>query len=408
MVMVQSRGFERRRDRRFTMKRTMFACLTAAAVLLALPGPASAKWVFGNGFSDVDVLLPNDANFGQACDTRIQGRAGSESASGPYSPITVRIYTGPAGSLDGSTVKHGGATDDHLLTPDGTDVAPLASVTTPALQVLNPSEPYPSDHSDTVVFAAAPFDVKLAAGAISAGSQIAVKKAGYDAFVTLAAVDCPTPPGAPSSQFVPGTALSSGHVGANLSLKQTWTAAPGSGISYNLIRSSTSGEFSSTATTTATQVMRNPAIKNQIQWGVQAINSSGQHSAFALGPRFTIEGHQETEFSYSSGWSNVSVSGSYGGTVKRTTAAGASATLTFTGREAALVMTTGSAYGSAKVLVDGTLVATVDNHTASGTQLRRIVVRKGFSAVGSHTIKVVNQATSSHPRTDLDGLVALR
>src|SRR5205807_1557839 len=103
----------------------------------------------------------------------------------------------------------------------------------------------------------------------------------------------------------------------------------------------------------------------------------------------------------------VSVSGAYGGSVARTTSLNAAATMSFTAREAGLVMTTGAAYGSVKVFVDGVVAATVNNHAASGTKLREIVFRKGFASVGTHTIKVVNQATSGHPRADLDGLIVL-
>jgi Beta-galactosidase jelly roll domain len=93
--------------------------------------------------------------------------------------------------------------------------------------------------------------------------------------------------------------------------------------------------------------------------------------------------------------------------VARTTSLNATATASFTGRDAGLVMTTGTAYGSVKVFIDGVFAGTVDNHTGSGTKLREIVFHKGFTSAGTHTIQVVNQATSGHPRADLDGLIVL-
>ena len=387
------------------MKRAIFWCTAVIAAMLVTPSIASAKWIFGNGATDLEVLVPNETTFpGQACDTRIQGRAGSETPPpGPYSPFTVRLYTGPAGSLDGSTV----LSNDHLLTPDGTDVAPLTSVTTPAPLQLNPVETYTDFSGNTLtVYAAAPYDIVLPAGTIPAGNQIAVKKAGYSAFVTLAAIDCLTPPGAPSPRLVAGGALSNGTATAPVQVKETWTGT--SGLQYNVVRSLNGGPYTAVVSaTTATSVTKRAPIGSQPQFGVQSVDGSGTRSAFALGPQFAIEGHQQTEFSFSSGWSTVSVSGAYGGSVARTTSLNATATLSFTGREVGLVMTTGAAYGSVKVFVDGVLAATVNNHTASGTKLREIVFRRGFASVGTHTIKVVNQATSGHPRADLDGLIVL-
>jgi hypothetical protein len=375
------------------------------AAMLVVPSTASAKWIFGNGATDLEVLAPNATTFpGQVCDTRIQGRAGSELAPpGPYSPFTVRLYTGPAGSLDGSTV----LSNDDLLTPDGTDVAPLTSVTTRAPLQLNPVETYTDFGGNTLtVYAAAPYDIVLPAGTIPAGNEIVVKQAGYDAIVTLAAIDCLTAPGVPRPQLIAGGALSNGTATAPVQVKETWTGT--SGLQYNVVRSLTGGPYTAVVSgTSATTITRSAPIGSSPQFGVQSDDGSGTRSAFALGPRFAIEGHQQSEFSFSSGWSTVSVSGAFGGSVARTTSPNATATLSFTGRDAALVMTTGTAYGSVKVFADGVLAGTVNNHTASGTKVRAIVFRKGFAGVGRHTIEVVNQATSGHPRADLDGLIVL-
>jgi hypothetical protein len=387
------------------MKRAMFWCMAAMAAMLVTPSIASAKWIFGNGATDLEVLAPNETTFpGQVCDTRIQGRAGSETPPpGPYSPFTLRLYTGPAGSLDGSTV----LSNDHLLTPDGTDVAPLTSITThPPLQ-LNPVETYTDFSGNTLtVYAAAPYDIVLPPGTIPAGNEIAVKQAGYSAIVTLAAIDCLTPPGAPHPRLVVGGALSDGTATAPVQVEETWTGT--SGLQYNVVRSLNDGPYTAVVSaTSANSVTKRAPIGSRPQFGVQSVDGSGARSAFALGGRFTLQGHQQTQFSFSSGWSTVSVSGAYGGSVARTTSLNATATASFTGRDAGLVMTTGTAYGSVKVFVDGVLVGTVNNHTGSGTKLREIVFHKGFTSAGTHTIQVVNQATSGHPRADLDGLIVL-
>jgi hypothetical protein len=388
------------------MRRAIFWCVAAMAAMLVAPSIASAKWIYGNGATDLEVLAPNEATFpGQVCDTRIQGRAGSEiPPPASYSPFTVRLYTGPAGSLDGSTV----LSNDDLLTPDGTEVAPLTSVTTRTPLQLNPVETYTDFSGNTLtVYAAAPYDIVLPPGTIPPGNEIVVKQAGYGAIVTLAAIDCVTPPGVPRPQLIAGGALSNGTATAPVQVKETWTGT--SGLQYNVVRSLSGGPYTAVVSaTSATTLTKSAPIGSSPQFGVQSDDGSGTRSAFALGPRFAIEGHQQTEFSFSSGgWSTVSVSGAYGGSVARTTSLNATATLSFTGRDAGLMMTTGTAYGSVKVFVDGVLAGTVNNHTASGTKLRAIVFRKGFAGVGRHTIQIVNQATSGHPRADLDGLIVL-
>jgi hypothetical protein len=189
-------------------------------------------------------------------------------------------------------------------------------------------------------------------------------------------------------------------------MKETWTGT--SGLQYNVVRSVNGGPYTAlVSATTKTGITKPGRIGNRPQFGVQSDNGAGTRSAFALGPRFAIEGHQQTEFSFSSGWSTVSVSGAYGGSVARTSSLNATASLSFTGREVGLVMTTGTTYGSVKVLVDGVLAATVNTSTTSGSQLREIVFRKAFPSVGTHTIQVVNKATSGHPQADLDGLIVL-
>lgn len=49
--------------------------------------------------------------------------------------------------------------------------------------------------------------------------------------------------------------------------------------------------------------------------------------------------------------------------------------------------------------VDGAFNATLNEH-ASATSYRNIVGRWGWTETGSHTIKIVNSATSGHPRFD--------
>lgn len=114
--------------------------------------------------------------------------------------------------------------------------------------------------------------------------------------------------------------------------------------------------------------------------------------------------HQETAATYKGTWTNGTCSCYSGGADKYTTAAKASATFTFTGKLIDLVSERGSTSGSFKVYIDGTLKATVSDQSTT-TQDAVIVWKKSFSSSGKHTLKIVNVATSGHPRLDVDAFV---
>ena len=88
----------------------VLAVIGAALVAMVVASSGSAKWVIGNGTTDLEVTGPNPALPGQVCTTHIEGRAGLSTSvdpavtppsPGPYSPLVVELFTGPAGSLDG-------------------------------------------------------------------------------------------------------------------------------------------------------------------------------------------------------------------------------------------------------------------------------------------------------------------
>ena len=106
---------------------------------------------------------------------------------------------------------------------------------------------------------------------------------------------------------------------------------------------------------------------------------------------------------YAGSWRVSRFTGFSGGTTHATTAAGASATITVPGGPVALVMEQAADRGSADVLVDGFRRATVN--TYSRTTMHRRVVWEAVLPAGSHRVRVVNRATSGHPRIDLDAVL---
>jgi hypothetical protein len=119
----------------------------------------------------------------------------------------------------------------------------------------------------------------------------------------------------------------------------------------------------------------------------------------------TSAGFQEGAASYTGTWHSASLAGAWGGAAASATAASASATFRCSScRAIAWVTDEDSSHGSAKVYVDGALKATVGTRSASA--LHRVVVyRIEWAHAGAHTLKIVNAATSGHPRITVDGFL---
>jgi hypothetical protein len=119
----------------------------------------------------------------------------------------------------------------------------------------------------------------------------------------------------------------------------------------------------------------------------------------------TSAGFQETAASYTGTWHSTSFAGAWGGTSKYATAASASATFHCTScRALAWVTDEDSAHGSAKVYIDGVLKATIT--TQSSSALNRVIAYAfEWASDGAHTVRIVNVATSGHPRITVDGFL---
>ena len=97
-----------------------------------------------------------------------------------------------------------------------------------------------------------------------------------------------------------------------------------------------------------------------------AVDCGGESSTTSL----TLTGYQEGAASYTGIWRNSSVAGAWGGVVRYTTAASASATFRCAScRAIAWVTHQDSAHGSAKVYVDGVLKATVPTRRRRGREI---------------------------------------
>jgi hypothetical protein len=109
---------------------------------------------------------------------------------------------------------------------------------------------------------------------------------------------------------------------------------------------------------------------------------------------------QQGEMTASAGWSTAACNCWSGGSVLKSTRAGASLQYQFTGNSVAVISDKATGRGNMQVYIDGRLLSTVS--TAGATTNRVVVYQKRFSTSQTHTIKLV-AATSA--RIDVDGLI---
>lgn len=174
----------------------VLSVLAGLAWVSVTPAEA-AKWTLGNGPTDLAISQPPNTAPGSVCATRIHGLAGINTDVNPhhvppppppYSPITLDVYTAPGGSLTGATVEGG---ELYTAEPEHQLVPLLQAVTTTAPTRLKPAEKYQNfDGTPLWEYAAAPFQIPFAAGAIPVGNDVVVRQSGYTAYVRLQAVGC--------------------------------------------------------------------------------------------------------------------------------------------------------------------------------------------------------------------------
>jgi len=194
-------------------------------------------------------------------------------------------------------------------------------------------------------------------------------------------------------------------------VKETWGACDADGISSFKLQRQVSGGSWSTMTlssATATKIYQSLTKGKVYRYRVRATDKTGLTSTYAYSPSFKAVVSDETSslLSYAGAWSIGTYSAYFGGHDRYTKAAGASATYTFTGSSAAWVSKKSSSRGSAQVYVDGVLVATINLYATTATN-RAQVFAFNWGTNGTHTIRIVNLATSGHPRIDLDAMVRL-
>jgi len=140
------------------------------------------------------------------------------------------------------------------------------------------------------------------------------------------------------------------------------------------------------------------------RFSASAYDAKGNWSGWVTAPAFTVGTYNENYASYSTGWSALTWASSVNGAFEATATANSSASFTFTGRGVAWVANKDTNRGQASVYIDGVYQGMWDLYGATAKP-RSVVLTQTWTASGTHTVKIVNLATSGRPTIDLDAMV---
>jgi hypothetical protein len=208
----------------------------------------------------------------------------------------------------------------------------------------------------------------------------------------------------PTRGFVTGSTVTTGPA-----VKFAWSGTDtGSGVDrYEFAVKTDSGAYvtlsSSLTSATYTSALR---TGHTYRARVRAIDVAGNTGAWVAGVSFRLTAYQESSWAihWTSTWHTGSNTSFWGGHDRYATAAGAKASLTFTGRKFAWVGSVGRSRGWAKVYVNGVFVKSVNLYAATSAH-RRVLFSTSWSSATSRTVTIRISGTAGHPRGDLDAFV---
>lgn len=190
----------------------------------------------------------------------------------------------------------------------------------------------------------------------------------------------------------------------------TWPAAveTGSGLSRYQVQRSVRGKAWATITLAnpkATSFAQKLTAGTSYRYRVRAVDKAGNASAWILGStvRSTYLAEGSAGVRTTGSWTTRSMTGAVGRSVRSTTATGATARVSVSGRAVGVVMALGPGRGSVAIYLDGKLAGTV-SLKASTMKPARVVFMRTLGA-GTHTILVKSLGPA---RVDLDGFVVIR
>ncbi len=217
-------------------------------------------------------------------------------------------------------------------------------------------------------------------------------------------------PRAPTAGLTSGATLDAGTVPVTVAYGTTDTY---SGVgAYRLEARTGAGSWGTVKLPDAvTAAVRNLRSGTTHAFRSAAEDVAGNWSTIAAGRVFSLSTVQDgsSTVRYGGPWVRRTPSWASGVSVRRTTAVGATARLSFTGSAVGVVAAMGSDGGRLAVYLDGARVGTIDLY--SPVARHRRIVRVVPAAAGKHVLKVVairSSAASSGRRVVLDAFVVMR
>jgi hypothetical protein len=223
-------------------------------------------------------------------------------------------------------------------------------------------------------------------------------------------------PGHANITFATGSTGSATATGVTAAAARVWTPGAsdihGVGCCASDITKTATGEKVIEGTTQT----RFPFVWNSddsARFQVDSFDARGNYvgTAFTNAPSFVSEVGEvaDTTATYIGTWHTESNADALDGSLHFSTAKGASATLSANVRTVAWITTVGPTHGSARVFLDGKLVATVSTHAASIGHRRTKFARAWWGGPNDpvHTIRIVNAGTPGHSRVDVDGVLTV-
>jgi hypothetical protein len=221
-----------------------------------------------------------------------------------------------------------------------------------------------------------------------------------------------TPPTveAPAQLFVAGSSISSGQITINVPVDATDNLTGVASLGLN--QKTNSGAWKNVPVAapeslTETTVDRFLTPGNLYNFRARATDVATNTSAWAVGQAVNLKKEQESSarIHFAGGWKKVSSSTYWGGAAKKSSTAGATASISFTGTSIAWVGRTGPDRGKVQILIDGkALPGSIDLYSATA-QTKRVVWAYSWATKGTHTVTIKVLGTSGRPTVDLDAFV---
>ncbi|WP_433367058.1 N-acetylmuramoyl-L-alanine amidase [Actinoplanes sp. CA-142083] len=249
---------------------------------------------------------------------------------------------------------------------------------------------------------AAPGSHRTASLRLSPGGHlVGVRAVHLSGRTTMTTAKIVSDPNAPVFTAGPDVALRPGSLNGTVPIRLGWAATDVNGLSAVTLLRPTAVNLGITARS------RNGTVKPALPttFAVRATDRAGNQVSASVTRTPMVLSEAVTQ--RTGIWRTLRDPRYLGGVALGATAAGSTATWTFTGRSAALAAGRGALSGRVRIWVDGDDAGIVDLGNPR-TIYRQAVWSRYWSGGGEHTIRVRVEGTAGRPGVILDGLVYLK